>query len=94
REKAKESSRQPRRPVARPSAYRRRWLSSLLFRLSFREFSPICRFSPTCARIWVRVLLPKDKTVRSSFQRSYDPGCRGLHSSCIADKVPGLWKLL
>ncbi|CAG7881292.1 unnamed protein product, partial [Brassica rapa] len=24
----------------------------------------------------------------------FDPGCRGLHSSYIADKVHGLWRLL
>ncbi|KAH0923892.1 LOW QUALITY PROTEIN: hypothetical protein HID58_023910 [Brassica napus] len=38
--------------VTRPSAYRRRWLSSLSFRSSSRVVAPICRFSLTCARIW------------------------------------------
>ncbi|CAN6976871.1 unnamed protein product [Brassica oleracea var. botrytis] len=61
RESERKRSRQPRRPVARPSAYRRRWLSSLLFRSSLREFIPICRLSPTCARLWVRVLFREDR---------------------------------
>ncbi|CAN7054147.1 unnamed protein product, partial [Brassica oleracea var. botrytis] len=48
------------RPVARPSAYRRRWLPSFSFRSSLCVAVPICRFSPTFWRIWVRVLLREE----------------------------------
>ncbi|CAF2006796.1 unnamed protein product [Brassica oleracea var. botrytis] len=44
--------------------------------------------------LWIRGEERGDRIVRSPFQRRFDPGCRGLHSSCIADKVPGLWRLL
>ncbi|KAF3486571.1 hypothetical protein F2Q69_00057486 [Brassica cretica] len=52
--------RQPRRPVACPSAYRRRWLLSLSFRSNPRVVVPICQVSLTCARIWVRVLIREE----------------------------------
>ncbi|CAN6995221.1 unnamed protein product [Brassica oleracea var. botrytis] len=56
----RERVRQPRRPVARTSAYRRSWLLSLSFRSNPRVVVPICQVSPTCARIWVRVLIREE----------------------------------
>ena len=100
---------QPRRPVARPSAYRRRWLTSLSFRSIPRVVVPICQVSPTCTRIWGRVSLREEigslrlffLWIRGEEVRQVDlrfsvvlvPGCRGSHSSCIAVQVPGLWRL-
>ncbi|CAN6901177.1 unnamed protein product [Brassica oleracea] len=44
--------------------------------------------------LWIRDEERGDRIVRSPFQRRFDLGCRGLHSSCIVDKAPGLRRLL
>ncbi|KAF2558508.1 hypothetical protein F2Q68_00018349 [Brassica cretica] len=68
------------------------------------------QFSPTCKWIWVRVLPweelgswqnfflwihgEDEELIRSSVQGLCVPGCGGSHSSSIADKVSGWWRLL
>ena len=61
--------------MARPSAYRRRWLFSFSSRLGSRVIAPICRFSPTCMRIWVRVLL-RDRLDATFLPLDWRRGCR------------------
>ncbi|CAN6881370.1 unnamed protein product [Brassica oleracea] len=108
REKERRRSRQPRRPVARTGAVGSLpCYSAQVFVSLFRSVDSLrhargsglgfCSGKTGSLQIfflWIRGEERGDRIVRSPFMRRFDPGCRGLHSSCIADKAPGLRRLL